>query len=372
VNLRILSEGLRIGWHGLKTKALGPKRYDGTPTEICEAIVERCWDAKRGIFLTSPNNYPVFYARDFGMCIDALLALGHRERVRQTLAWALAQYERNGRITLILNRHGKGFNFPDVEAPDGYAFLLHSLAALNDKKLVKNHKTMLERELRRFADAVVDKGTGLVRRGRRFSGMRDYAIRDSSCYDNAMLGAIRKYSKMLGMDTPLRNYAYEELIPRNFWTGSYFKDDLTSEALSGDANVLPFWLRILTPKQERTLWRQALATMRKEKLDEPVPLRYEARRDGAKMHWLDWWSGGWERDTMWLHLGNMFMQVVARYDTKLARAYLEHFEELITRERNYPEVLTKEGRPHTGPFFHADDSMLWACNFLALSEQLKN
>jgi len=371
VNLRAAREGIRVGWHSIRARLSGPTRYDGDATEICERIVAACWDASLDIFITSLHNYPLFYARDFGMCVDALLALGHRDRVRKTLAWALDRYEENGRITLILNRRGKGFNFPDMECPDGYAFLLHSLVALGDKTLLKKHKAFLEQELERFTEKVVDGRTGLMKRGLRVGGMRDHAIRDSSCYDNAMLAAVRKYSKILKLKNPLAEFDYERLLIDNFWTGSYFKDDMASDALTGDTNVLPFWFRVFTEKKEKELWKQALAAMRKERLDEPVPLRYEAGREGTRMILLDTLAmGGWERDTVWLHLGNLFVQAVARYDKGLARKYLERFRELIARERNYPEVLTKEGKPHTGPFFHADDSMLWACNFLALEKAL--
>jgi hypothetical protein len=366
-----LREGLRVVGHALKANIVGPRRYDGDAERICETIVEQCWDERRGRYRTSLHNYPIFYARDFGMCIDALLALGHRDRVQRTLAYALACYARKGRVTQQISPGGEPFNFPSCESPDALAFLLYSLASLNDKALIKRHKSFLEQELRRFAGAVIDKRTGLVRRHLRVAGMRDYALRDSSCYDNAMVAAVKKYAAELNLKHPLSRYDYKKLLITTFWAGNYFKDDRANGVITGDANVAPFWLGVLGEKEERDRFPQVLAALQAARLDQPYPLRYESGYATTRMSWLDVAMGGWERDTVWLHLGNMFVQVVARHDRAQARAYLGGFTELIERERNYPEVLTAEGRPHRSVFFHGDDSMLWAANYLALRQQLR-
>ncbi len=372
MNHHIVMEGLRIGMHGLRCHFTGPKRYKGNAAAICTQIMEGCWDEQLGIFMTSQHNYPHFYARDFGMCVDSLLALGHRQRVRQTLAWALQRYLEAGRVTQIIRRNGKAYNFPDCESPDALAFLLYSIAALNDKKLQKKYKAFLEKELRRFVKAVVDTKTGLCKRGMHLGGMRDYAIRDSSCYDNVMLAAIKKYSKKLKLKNPLSKYNYEKLLIKNFWTGSYFKDDMVNDELTGDANVLPFWFRVLPKSKEKTLFRKALTAMKGLDLDKPVALRYEPHKNASvKMHWMDPLTGSWETDTVWIHLGNLFLQAVARLDPKTAKTYLLGHKKLIERERHYPELLNKEGKPFKAFFLHADDSMLWACNYLALSKRLK-
>jgi len=372
MNCHAIIEALRIGLHGLRCHLTGPKRYSGDAKSICEQIVEGCWDSRLGIFVTSQHNYPLFYARDFGMCVDSLLALGHEERVRETLVWAMKHYEEGGRVTQIVNRKGKPLNFPDVESPDALAFLLHSIIALNDNDLIKRHKAFLEKELARFTDAVVDPATGLCKRGMHLGGMRDYAIRDSSCYDNTMLAAIKKYSKKLELNNRLQKYNYEKLLIGSFWTGNHFKDDMVNNELTGDANVVPYWFGILPRTKEKILFRKSLQSMRKLHLDKPFVLRYEPHRNASvKMHWMDPLTGSWETDTVWIHLGNLFLQAAARIDPKIAKHYLAGHKELIEQQRHYPEVLDKEGRPHAGPFFHADDSMLWACNYLALSEELE-
>ncbi|MBR9693298.1 hypothetical protein GOV07_05240 [Candidatus Woesearchaeota archaeon] len=371
MNHHAIIEAMRIGLHGFKCHFTGPKRYAGTAESICSQIIEGCWDPALGIFMTGQHNYPLFYARDFGMCIDSLLTLGYRERVRETLTWAMKYYKEEGRVTQIIRRNGKAYNFPDTESPDALAFVLHSIVALNDKELIKKYKPFLEKELARFTKAVVDKN-GLCKRGMHLGGMRDYAIRDSSCYDNTMLAAIQKYATKLKLKNPLVKYNYEKLLIDNFWTGSYFKDDMVNDELTGDANVVPFWFQVLSKTKEKTLFKKSLKSIQKLKLDKPFTLRYEPHKNtSVKMHWMDPLTGSWETDTVWIHLGNLFLQATARLDPKTAKRYLAVHKQLIEREHHYPELLDKHGKPYAALFLHADDSMLWACNYLVLAKEFK-
>jgi hypothetical protein len=366
-------EGARTLAHAIKANLFGPERYEGDAQAICSRIVELCWDEKRGFYRTSLHNYPVFYARDFGMCVDSLLALGQKKRVARTLRYALACYECHGWVTQQIGVGQKPFNFPDHESPDSLAFLLHSLVALGDEELVRMYKGFLEKEIRRLANVIVDPASGLVKRGMNLAGMRDFAIRDSSCYDNVMLAAIQEYARKLKLRSTLEKYDYEKIILRKFWTGTHFRDDLSTDRLTGDANITPFWFRVIrSPGLEKALFSEVLKAFKEAQLDKPCALRYEATRAGTKMRLLDALTGGWERDTAWLHLGNMFLQVLARLDKEEFREQLQRHTELIERERNYPEVLTKDGRPHRSLFFHADGSMLWAANYLALSRSTRS
>lgn len=370
MNRFLLREGVRIAWHGLTTSLFGHEVYDGSAEEICRQIVEACWNGT--FFQTSLHNYPLFYARDFGMCVDSLLALGQEARVRRTLAWALRQYEQNGKLTLILDRKGHGFNFPDTEAPDAYAFLLHSLLRLGDGTLVARYRAFLEGALLRFAEAVLEKKTGLCQPHLRLGGMRDYALRKSSCYDNVMLAVIKQSAGQLNLANPFSRYNYVKLILDYFWTGESFKDDMENDAPTGDANVVPFWFRIFPPRVERRLFLRVRRTIARLRLDKPVPLRYEpTRQTRTAMHWLELLTGGWERDTAWLHLGNLYLQVLARLDPEGARTLLAAQRRLIEQHRCYPEVVDTNGELHRSLFFHADGSMLWAANFLALNRRFK-
>jgi hypothetical protein len=366
----LLREMVRILRHARRAHRKGPLRYPGTATEICASIVEECWNEEAGYYRTSLHNYPGFYARDFGMCVDALLALGHRERVRQTLRYALAHYRRVGAITQQISETGTPFNYPGCEHPDALAFLLHSLVAVRDRTLVTEHQAFLAQEIARLCNEVVD-AEGLVRRHIPLAGMRDSAVRDSSCYDNVMMAAIQTYAHALKIRTP-KLMTNDRLLLRHFWTGEYFKDDRSHEHLTGDANVPVFWFGIIRDaRKERTLFNSVEQSIQSAGLDQPCALRYEGQGAKTRMRLVDIFAGGWERDTVWLHLGNMYLQVLARLDPAEMERQLEKHRLVIEQERHYPEVLDSDGHPHRTAWFHADDSMLWAANFLALERRRK-
>ncbi len=368
MKLTLIGEGVRIVTRSLLAHLRGPASFDGDAEAICTAVVERCWNGR--FFMTSATNYPEFYARDFGMCVDSLLALGMRDRVRATLEYALEHYARHGRFTLALSPRGAPFDFPPVYAPDGFAFLLHSLVALDDAALVQRYRPFLNQELRRFKDVVIDAETGLVRNAH-FSSMRDYAIRNSSCYDNVMAFAVQQGALALGLENPLV-WDYPDLIKRHFWNGAYFVDDRSPDAvMTGDANVAPFWFKVFEGEEAARMWASIQQRFIDGGFEDPFPLRYEQGRNSTRrMYWLDTFTNSWELDTVWMHLGNLYLQVLARYDAQLATHYLGRHQALIERVHGYPEVLTKTGELHKSIFYHSDTSMLWAANWLALAKQL--
>lgn len=362
--MALLTETFHTAKHALFGK---PRRYGQSAKEICQNILEACWDEEKQFYHTSLNNYQCFYARDFGMCVDALLRLDQRERVLQTLIFALNAYKKKGRITQQVGKAGDAFNFPSCEQPDAYAFFLHALISLNDKKLIQESKTFLEEDIARFVKKVVEeKGlyAGLVKKDLRVAGMRDYAIRKSSCYDNVMLAAIAKYCDMLKIKNPLAKYDYHKRLIKHFWTGKYFQDDLFNKELTGDANVAPFWFGVLV--NEKKYFFATNTSLRKIRLHEPVALRYEPHKNtSTKMRWLDVLTGGWERDTAWLHLGNMYLDVLKKFDKKMFRAEVKKHVRLVEEFGFYPEVLHPDGKQFKGVFFRADSGMLWAVNLLA-------
>lgn len=359
--IAVAKEGVRILKHSIACRRHGPRRYKGDAQKICKQIVDNCWNGT--IFRTSLNNYPIFYARDFGMCVDSLLQIGYKEEVKKTLYHCMEAYANAGKITQQIN--GEPFSFPNCEQPDAYAFLLHALQALNDKKLIKKYETFLKEQLQAFL-LRVENADGSIK-NIRMAGMRDHAIRQASCYDATMVAAVHTYGYRLKL-LPEPKHNYQKLLEQMYWTGTYFKDDINNGGATGDANVVPFWFDIV----DRKLWKTTLQTMRQRKLDKPLPLRYEPHVNKEReMIWVDALTDGWEHDTVWLHLGNLFLQVVARHDKKLAMKYLEQHRKLIEKLHHYPEVLTKEGKPHSSWFFHSDDSMLWAANYLALSQTLE-
>jgi len=74
----------------------------------------------------------------------------------------------------------------------------------------------------------------------------------------------------------------------------------------------------------------------------------------------------YESDSVWTHLGPLFIKVVQHYDSELAKTYKEKYRELIEKQGNYPEVLTAEGKLFKSAVYYCDSGMLWAANYVML------
>lgn len=359
--LIIVSEGVRMFKRNLRIRKKGFPQYKGNAEQVCKQIVDKCWNGK--YFETSYNgNYPEFYCRDFGMATRALLKLGHKGKVRKTLEYALSTFKKHNRITTTINPKGKPFNFPTY-GPDSLAFLLHSIFLLGDKNLVERYKIFLNEQVKIFFNKVVDKN-GLPKK-KHFSSMKDYSLRKASCYNLCMCYVVQKYSRKLGLVNPLKKFDYEKLLMKYYWTGEYFLDDLSGKTyISGDANTLPLWTGLVKDKK---IMKKVVSAIRKHKLDEPFPLRY-TKRDNTEvdMHWLEIFAKDWERHVLWLHLGYLYIEAVAKVDKKLSKQYIQRYEEHIERFKNHLEVFEPDGKPYNSRFFYSSDSMLWAANYLIL------
>jgi hypothetical protein len=360
-----VSEGLRIFFHGLKVRILGYRKYPGNDIEICRNIIHSCWNGK--YFQTSTGHFSQFYTRDFGWCTESLIDLGYREEVRKTLQYALKQFSQHGRITTTLTPQGKPFDFPRM-AVDSLPWLLHSIKLLNDASLLAEHREFLIGQVSLWVSEVIDTETGLVKKDRQFSSMKDYSIRYSSCYDNSCVAMLKKDLSALHIPNPLKNYPYEELLRTHFWNGSYFTDDLTRKKyVAGDANIAPFWIAGI---QNKNLLRLALRAIILEGLDSPFPLRY-ARRE-AHVHMIPWelFSYGYERDTIWAHMGLPYIDLLGKINPHRAEMHIEAYKRKILHHKNFIEVYTLSGIPFTTPFYAADSGMLWASNYLRLTRKL--
>ncbi|MBI3052082.1 hypothetical protein HYY74_06555 [Candidatus Woesearchaeota archaeon] len=357
-----LLEGIRIFRHSASRKFNGWKQYNGDAKAICRQIVADCWNGR--YFQTSTGHYRQFYTRDFGICAEALVSLGCREKVARTLDFALSRFRRHGHATVAITPKGRPFDFPNY-AVDTLPFLMRALKAAKSRKLVEENRNFLESETRHLLRIAVDKKTGLVRKDRTFSSLKDYAARHSSCYDNAMLGMLSKYLDKLGMENPLRKYDYQQLIKEHFWTGEYFLDDLSGKKyVASDANIFPYWAGLIQDKQ---MMRSSVKAIRKEGLDQPTPLKYTKNRQ--RMIFLERIVSGWQTHACWTILGPIYIRLLKRIDGKAATVQTEKFSRLIERHGNYPEILDSKGRPFQTLLYHSDAGMIWASLYLELTGQ---
>lgn len=362
VELVWIPEGLRFFKRRLKVGASGYARYAGDAVVISEAILQDCWNKE--YFQTSQGNFSQFYARDFGMCASSLISLGHLEQVRKTLRYALAKYQDAGRVTVCITPQGRPYDFPTI-APDSLAFLTKSMVSLRDKTINKQYHDFIQKEVYHLFDMAADSKTGLPKEGVHLTGMRDHAVRKASCYDTCMFGMLGDNLDKLGIENPFSKHDYPGILVERYWTGKHFLDDLSGyQGFTGDANLMPFYTGLIKDKARFT---KVLKGFRDNALDSPFPLRYFNRKTKEhRMLWTEFLVPNWEMDTVWGHLGMLFLETLERYNKSALKGYLEKWKGVIERDQNFIEVHHPEGRPYKSLVYAADEGMLWSSIWLRL------
>lgn len=355
-----LREGLQMFQRRIAVAKSGTKKYTGDAAEICQQIVADCWNGT--FFQVSTGHFSLFYMRDFGMCVDALLKLGYKKEVEKTLQFALTVYSREKKVSTTISREGKGFDV-FTYAPDTLAFLLYSLRKANAKELVDVYKPFLEQQISHFFNTVVDSETGLVKKNKNFSSIKDHAKRSVSCYDSCCIAVVAREAQLLELLHPFENYNYKKLLKDSFWIGSYFKDTLTHDYPSGDANIFPYWFKLF---EEKAMIQKSIAAIQKEKLDQPFPLKYSGAVSDRFFFPLSLLAPNYEGNSVWPHLGLCFIEVVASVDKKLAKKYLQQYKLRIEEHQNFLELYDPAGKPYNTLFYYTDEGMVWASKWLVL------
>jgi hypothetical protein len=361
-----IKEGLRMYKRARRVKKEGLPVYEGTPEQIAEQIIDSCWDADKKYFRVSDGHFAEFYTRDFGMCAEALVGLGYGKQVLQTLEYALERFQKHGRITTSISPDGVCFDFPTYAA-DSLPFLVHALNVANAGSIVTKYQDFLKKEVDHYFKAVFDPQVSLVRHDVHFSSMKDYAQRYSSCYSNCMLSMLADDLVPIGIESPFVHYNIKRSILSHFWSGVHFYDDWNVKpVVTGDANTFPFWCGVTG---DESTFRTVLQSVRDAGLDRPFPLKYSAEADaGHKTNWLDMFAGDYEKDSVWMHLGLCFLDVVKRFDPGLFTQYMAQYEALINKHKNFLEVYDRNGEPFHNQWYWTDDSMLWVSKWLWLKK----
>ncbi|MBU1111494.1 MAG: hypothetical protein KJ896_01830 [Nanoarchaeota archaeon] len=368
-----LTEGLRIIRATRKAKK-NPKIYEGKASEICHQIVEDCWNGK--FFQTSMTSFPQFWARDFGWCTKSLMKLGYKDKVHRSLRYALNAYMKKGKITTTISPKGKAYDFP-YYAVDSLPWLIHSIKI--SKFDYDNYLTLLNKEIQRFYKIVVDAKEGMVVRDQKFSSMKDFSVRDGSCYDNCMLAMLAMDLYDMNLYNPFKMHGlagksldtkratqefFSRLIAKKFWNGHYFYDDLQKlDYIAGDANLFPFITGIVT-REDRL--KSVIKQISYSELDKPFPLKYTNSRKQVKFIAQEFLFRDYESDSIWTHMGPLYIKLVEQVDKDLAHSYKAKYTAVIEQNGGFVEVFFADGRIYESPVYYADRAMLWACNYLTL------
>ena len=364
----VLSEGMRLFFRSLAVRGKGFKEYPGDDVAICKAIIEDCWNEKKGFFKTSAGHFNCFYSRDFSWCVKHLLSLGHRQRVRSTILYALTCFQAHGRIRVGISSQGKPFDFPAYSI-DSLPSLMRTLRIFGSKKIVADHKEFLEKETAYLYREAIDKDTGLVRKDKFFSSIKDHAKRKSSCYDNCMIGMLSQDLDHFKLKNPFCKEDHAYLIKKHFWNKSYFLNDLSgSTAITGDSNVFPFWTGIVKDKEKALL---AFRTLRLERLDKPFPLKYHQKDKPHAMGFPSFLAQDYETDSIWPHIALLLIEVMMPIDKQKSRNYLQSYFEKIILNKNFLEIYDRHGNPYKTPLYITDEAMLWSSIYLGLINKIK-
>ncbi len=353
-------EGLRFFRRRLHIARCGLPQYKGTPEQICKTIVKNCFNGE--YFQVSNGNFALFYIRDFGICVDALMKLGYKKEVEKTLQYCLNIYTQDNRISTTITHDNKTLDV-FAYAPDSLAFMLYSIQASGNTYLAEVYKPFLEAQLR-FYQQYVLLDNGLVNPEKHFSSMKDNAHTKSSCYNNCMSFMIQQEAKKLKLNFDFNKYNFKKIILDNFWTGNYFREELHGQHISGDANTFPFWCKVVDNKK---MFKKCLSEIQHVGLDNPFPLQYARQEfDRQQLKILNMFAQNYEGSTNWMHLGLCYLDVVRKYDKKLLELYLNKYTHIINQYHNFLELFNQDGTPYHTWCYYADDGMLWASKYLYL------
>lgn len=364
----LIEDGLKLFFRSKKKQFFGAKKYKGNSKQICEQIIKDCYDKKNKYFRVSPNNFNQFYIRDFGMICESLINLGYKKEVINTINYAMKIYVKYNKITTQINTRGKPLDFP-CYTPESASYMLNSIILTKDQNLINKYKKFFEKQAKIIYEEHIDKETGLLRKNKIFSSMKDMAKQQSSCYVNCFLGLFANNLKKIGIKSPLQKYDYKEIIIKHFWKKNYFVDDLSGKnIISGDANVFPFWTGIVKDKK---MFKKAMNKMKQRKLDEPFALKYNNKED--KMEWssLNLINKNYEHGTIWLHLAMCYLKVLKIFDEEVElKKQLRKHKELTEKQGSFYEVYNEKGKPFRSIVFEHDEAMIWCAQHLELEKTL--
>ena len=309
--------------------------------------------------MVAPGHFNLFYARDFSWCCRHLMELGYEKEVHSTLEYALTRYRRHGRIAVAIGQNGKPFDFPK-EAIDSIPSIIRSLRDAQAYDLIRRFKGFVEDEARRFHNQFIDSRTGLVRPGH-FSSIKDHYKRHSCCYDNCMAAMLSDDLNSLGLENPLNAYGYQTLLRDTFYTGRFFREERGTTEVTGDSNVFPFWCGIFN---DNGMLERCMESIENAGLAKHLPLRYSASKIRRKTIAASLLAPGYEDDTIWMHIGSVFLELQEQRSREHLKSYLDAFTSYIERSGTFLELYQDDGRPFTTLLYVTEESMLWASVYL--------
>ena len=358
---RIFSAPARQLWHLLHYRYFRRNALiEGDAEAICTEIVERCWNGT--FYTTSIGNFNYFWIRDFATVAKSLRQLGHTDRVRATLRWALGHYMEHDAVTLCITPNGKLFDAPK-RGIDTLPSLIHCIWSVK-YQLSGEERAFLERRFAEFIEDFIDPATGMVLARPGFAELRDGVIYDRSAYSLAMVERMAWACENLGLAYPYNHQLYRDELLNHYWNGDYFNADYHNTAFSAECALIPFIMRSVedTDKLGRTL-----DYIHQQGLAKPYPIRYTNTPGKFRYRlWARTVMRNYAGDTIWTWHGAYYLRLLWGQNHPEARQYQAAFDEMITRYRTFPELLHPDGSMYNSLLYKSSEGMIWAAIYLTL------
>lgn len=337
-------------------------RFDGNAREVCEQVVAGTWNGT--FFTTSLGHYDYFWMRDFGTVAGSLTAIGQRDKVHQTLRWALKQYRKADHVTICIDPNGRAFNAPGRQSIDALPWLAHSLA-VSKYPLTKTDKAFLNRRIKVYCKKYLQVYSGHLKKRRLFNELRDAVHYDRSAYALALTGRLSIAARELGLAFPYPPNRYAEELVSHYWTGQYFRTDAETDDFSAECALMPFFLGVISNKE---MANATFDYILESKLETPYPLKYSNGKLKFRYRFM---MGpiampNYTGDTIWTWHATFYLHLLKQYKRPEYKVEYEKFASLIERHGNYPELVNPDGSWYYAPFYRADPGMVWAALFLDL------
>lgn len=337
------------------------QRFDGNARSICAQILDTLWEGD--FYRTSLGHFDFFWMRDFGTVAEAIVEIGHRDRVIHTLEFAMKHFKRAGIVKLCIDKAGNVFNAPG-KSIDALPWFLHSLV-VSDYPLTHADRKFLEKELRRYRRMFLNKETGQIK-PMKFAELRDAVVYDRSAYAVAMVGRLADCAEQLQLKgLPYTKEQYADELTNNYWNGTYFNADRATDAFSAECALFPFYMRII---DDAEMAGKTFDYITEEKLNYPYPVRYTNTPEKFNYHfWMSGlFMGNYQGSTIWSWHGEFYLHLLHRYNRPEYREEYEKFGRMVERHGNFPEMLDTDGSWFRSAVYMGDPGMVWVALYLSL------
>lgn len=335
--------------------------FDGDAEAICKQIVEKCWNDT--FYSTSLGNFDYFWIRDFAAVAKSLRQLGHVDRVRATLTWALVQYMEEDAVTLCITPNGRLFDAPK-RSIDALPSLLHCIWSAK-YELNFAEKAFLEKQLALFVSDFLNPRTGMILPHLDAAELRDGVIYDRSAYSVAMIERMAWACEHLDLVSfPFSHAIYRTELLEHYWNGQYFSADYENAAFSAECALVPFIMRSVEDKEKLNL---TMDYIRDHHIAQPYAMRYT---DTPKRFRYRWWARtvmrNYAGNTIWTWHGAYYLRLLWGQNRPEAAKNETAFSGMIERYKTFPELLNPDGTMYNSLLYKSSDGMIWAAIYLTV------